>query len=98
MLLLAGSILALAALCEAQVAPSGSPTSQTNPSDALANVTMAFMEEQVVPDVLSSFDPRIAVQPIFSDPVTSEEIDVVPDILLSQERKLFCPFSFPTAS
>lgn len=60
-----------------------SPPTGTN-SSGLANVTMAFTQAQVVPDVISTFNPVIGVDPIFMD--TSAPVQVVPDILLTMNR------------
>lgn len=54
----------------------------------LSNVTTAFSTAQIVPDVLPSFSPEDAVNITFTDPATMENIDVVPGILLTMERKL----------
>lgn len=55
----------------------------------LANVTMAFQKAQVVPDVVSNFNPVVGADVLFMDPATGESVQVMPDILLTMERESF---------
>ncbi|KXN89558.1 Protein D1 [Leucoagaricus sp. SymC.cos] len=62
-------------------------------SDPLANVTAAFTEAGVVPDVISSFNPHLGLDILFKDPVTNEDAHVVPGILLTTNREFISCFS-----
>ncbi|KAF8913753.1 phosphatidylethanolamine-binding protein [Gymnopilus junonius] len=60
----------------------------------LSNVTTAFSSAQIVPDVLQSFNPGDVVNITFTDPVTMENEDVVPGILLTTEQTSVQPDIF----
>jgi len=87
MFLLTSTILVLGALSEAHVLPRLQPHSPT----CLDNVTAAFEKAHIVPDVLPSFSPRIGIDALFMDPVTDQDVKVVPGILLTTEREFFQP-------
>ena len=87
MFLLTSTILILGALSEARVLPRLQPHSPTY----LKNVTAAFEKAHIVPDVLPSFNPRIGIDTLFTDPVTDTDVNVVPGILLTTEREFFPP-------
>lgn len=87
MFLLTAILLASSALSSStQLVP---PDTNTNSSDTLANVTMAFQKAHVVPDVIPNFDPVVGADVVFMDPTTTESVQVVPDILLTMERESF---------
>lgn len=48
---------------------------------------MAFTEAQIVPDVIPSFNPRVGVDLLFTDPSTTQSVQVVPGILLTMQRE-----------
>lgn len=54
--------------------------------DALTNVTTAFSMAQIVPNVIDSFSPVDLLNITFTDSVTMDMINVVPGILLTEER------------
>jgi len=83
MFLLTSTILVLGALGEAHVLP----RLQTHFPTCLDNVTAAFEKAHIVPDVLPSFNPRIGIDTLFTDPVTDKDVKVIPGILLTTERE-----------
>jgi len=85
MFLLTSTILILGALSEAHVLSHLQPRSPT----CLKNVTAAFEKAHIVPDVLPSFNPRIGIDTLFTDPVTDADVKVAPGILLTTEREFF---------
>ncbi|KAF9452994.1 PEBP-like protein [Macrolepiota fuliginosa MF-IS2] len=60
-------------------------------NSSLSNVTMAFTQARVVPNVIPSFNPVVGADPMFTDPATSEAIEVVPGILLTMEQTQNAP-------
>ncbi|KAF5387628.1 hypothetical protein D9615_000579 [Tricholomella constricta] len=59
---------------------------QTN-SSPLANVTQAFSQAQIVPDVLPSFAPTALANITFSASTTNQVLNVTPGALLTEPRK-----------
>ncbi|KIK67834.1 hypothetical protein GYMLUDRAFT_36611 [Collybiopsis luxurians FD-317 M1] len=68
-----------------------------NQSD-LANVTTAFTQSKIVPDVLSSFSPVLLLGVRFTDPAANQTINVTPGIVLTMEQTLNEPQFFLTAN
>ncbi|TFK43685.1 phosphatidylethanolamine-binding protein [Crucibulum laeve] len=58
---------------------------------SLSNVTQAFMQAQIVPDVLSSFNPTDAAGITFLDSSTMQAVNVTPGALLSMEQTAMEP-------
>ncbi|KAJ3575826.1 hypothetical protein NP233_g836 [Leucocoprinus birnbaumii] len=77
------AILTLSALGRAHVV---SRHSTINKPICLDNVTAAFHKAHIVPDVISSFNPKVGVDTLFTDPVTKANVEVVPGILLTTEQ------------
>ena len=90
MFILTSTILILGALSEAHVLHV-LPRLQPHPPTCLKDVTVAFEKAHIVPDVLPSFNPRISIDTLFTDPVTDTNVNVVPGILLTTEREFFPP-------
>lgn len=55
--------------------------------DLLAQVTTAFADAKVVPDVLSDFTPSAAVNIHFTDPDTGLQLDPAPGQYLTMDRE-----------
>ncbi|KAF8827004.1 hypothetical protein HHX47_DHR5000844 [Lentinula edodes] len=65
---------------------------------SLTNTTQAFTQAQIVPDVLSSFNPAALLGVEFTDPSTNQSVNVTPGILLSMEQTMKEPQFFLTAN
>lgn len=57
-------------------------------TSSLTNVTQAFSQAKIVPDVLSSFAPTALANITFSNTTGSQSLNVTPGALLTEPRTI----------
>ncbi|KAH9939983.1 phosphatidylethanolamine-binding protein [Amylocystis lapponica] len=64
----------------------GTALGQSVPGFSVADVQQAFLEANIIPDVLSSFNPTAILDVIFTDPVSNTSLVVDPGVNMTIEQ------------